>query len=200
MPPASRRPRSRQADLFPRSKRAVIEIAPTHRLVMITEEADWTELEELGHGSGHVPASNRSSSLRRPTVDGRRRPCRTGAHNFARSVVRGAHHCTGPHDSPGRAGTSCLREPADRRIGANASAIRLFVSTSIASGLALLVTAIGKSPAIRCACVLDLRDNVIACTIGNSIELDVELAVGSQLLWTLPSQNHSLPSSCRRMT
>lgn len=25
----------------------MIEIAPTHRLVMITEETDWTELEEL---------------------------------------------------------------------------------------------------------------------------------------------------------
>lgn len=47
MPPASRRPRSRQAELFPRSKRSVIEIAPTHRLVMISEETDWTALEEL---------------------------------------------------------------------------------------------------------------------------------------------------------
>lgn len=44
---ASRRPRSRQPELFARSKRSVIEIAPTHRLVMITEETDWTELEEL---------------------------------------------------------------------------------------------------------------------------------------------------------
>jgi len=44
---ASRRPRSRQAELFARPKRSVIEIAPTHRLVMITEETDWTELEEL---------------------------------------------------------------------------------------------------------------------------------------------------------
>lgn len=47
MPPVSRRPRSRQGELFARSKRSVIEIAPTHRLVMITEETDWTELEEL---------------------------------------------------------------------------------------------------------------------------------------------------------
>jgi hypothetical protein len=44
---ASRRPRSRQAELFPCPKRSVIEIAPTHRLVMITEETDWTELEEI---------------------------------------------------------------------------------------------------------------------------------------------------------
>lgn len=44
---AGRRPRSRQPELFTRSKRSVIEIAPTHRLVMITEETDWTELEEL---------------------------------------------------------------------------------------------------------------------------------------------------------
>ena len=47
MPPASRRPRSRQAELFPRPKRSVIEIAPTHRLVMITDETDWTALEEI---------------------------------------------------------------------------------------------------------------------------------------------------------
>jgi len=47
MPPASRRPRSRQPELFPRSKRPVIEIAANHRLVQITEEIDWTELEEL---------------------------------------------------------------------------------------------------------------------------------------------------------
>lgn len=47
MAPTSRRPQSRQAELFPRSKRSVIEIAPTHRLVMITEETDWTALEEI---------------------------------------------------------------------------------------------------------------------------------------------------------
>ena len=47
MPPTSRRPRNRQPELFPRSKRPVIEIAPNHRLVQITEEIDWAELEEL---------------------------------------------------------------------------------------------------------------------------------------------------------
>jgi len=56
---ASRRPRSRQAELFARPKRSVIEIAPTHRLVMITEETDWTELEEL------VQAIRRSKLERR---------------------------------------------------------------------------------------------------------------------------------------
>src|SRR4051812_14112100 len=45
--PTSRRPRSRQPELFPRPKRSTIEIAPNHRLVQITEEIDWTELEEL---------------------------------------------------------------------------------------------------------------------------------------------------------
>ena len=44
---ATRRHRSRQAELFSRSRRPVIEIAPNHRLVMVTEEVDWTELEEL---------------------------------------------------------------------------------------------------------------------------------------------------------
>ncbi len=47
MATSRRRPRSRQPELFPRSKRPVIEIAPNHRLVQITEEIDWTELEEL---------------------------------------------------------------------------------------------------------------------------------------------------------
>jgi len=47
MPPTSRQPRSRQAELFPRSKRASIEVAANHRLAQITEEIDWTELEEL---------------------------------------------------------------------------------------------------------------------------------------------------------
>lgn len=41
------RPRSRQPELFPRSKRPSIEIAPNHRLVQIADEIDWTELEEL---------------------------------------------------------------------------------------------------------------------------------------------------------
>jgi hypothetical protein len=47
MPQPSRRPRSRQAELFARPKRATIHIAPTHRLVMITDETDWTQLEEI---------------------------------------------------------------------------------------------------------------------------------------------------------
>ena len=37
---------SRQPDLFPRSKRPTIPIEPNHRLVLLTEETDWTELEE----------------------------------------------------------------------------------------------------------------------------------------------------------
>lgn len=44
---AARRHRSRQAELFSRSRRSVIEIAPNHRLLMVTEEIDWTELEEI---------------------------------------------------------------------------------------------------------------------------------------------------------
>jgi hypothetical protein len=44
---ASRRRGSRQAELIPRSKRSVIAIDPRHRLLQITEEIDWTQLEEL---------------------------------------------------------------------------------------------------------------------------------------------------------
>ena len=46
MPPtkSSRRQKSRQAELFPRSKRPVIELDPNHRLVQVTDELDWTEL------------------------------------------------------------------------------------------------------------------------------------------------------------
>jgi hypothetical protein len=43
----SRRRGSRQAELFARSKYPVIPIDPTHRLVLATEEIDWTELVEL---------------------------------------------------------------------------------------------------------------------------------------------------------
>jgi len=42
-----RRQRSRQAELFPRSKRPVIAIEDNHRLVQMTNEIDWTELQEL---------------------------------------------------------------------------------------------------------------------------------------------------------
>lgn len=44
---ARRRPASRQGDLFPRSKRPVILIEENHRLVLMTDEIDWTELLEL---------------------------------------------------------------------------------------------------------------------------------------------------------
>ena len=37
---------TRQADLFPRSKRPTIAIETNHRLVILTDEIDWTELEE----------------------------------------------------------------------------------------------------------------------------------------------------------
>jgi hypothetical protein len=38
---------SRQADLLPRSKRATIGIDEHHRFVQVTDELDWTELEQL---------------------------------------------------------------------------------------------------------------------------------------------------------
>jgi len=44
---APRRQRSRQPELFARSKRPIIAIDENHRLVRMTEEVDWTELEEL---------------------------------------------------------------------------------------------------------------------------------------------------------
>ena len=37
---------SRQPELFARSKRPTIPIDPNHRLVLLTDETDWTELEE----------------------------------------------------------------------------------------------------------------------------------------------------------
>ncbi|HTP49436.1 MAG TPA: transposase [Anaeromyxobacteraceae bacterium] len=37
---------SRQPDLIPRSKRPTIPIDPNHRLVLLADEIDWTELEE----------------------------------------------------------------------------------------------------------------------------------------------------------
>jgi hypothetical protein len=44
---ARRRPASRQGELFARSRRPVITIDENHRYVRMTEELDWTELEEL---------------------------------------------------------------------------------------------------------------------------------------------------------
>src|SRR5258708_375741 len=42
-----RRQRSRQGELFARSTRSVIALDENHRLVLMTHEIDWTELEEL---------------------------------------------------------------------------------------------------------------------------------------------------------
>ena len=42
-----RRQRSRQGELFARSKRATIALDENHRLVLMTHEIDWTELQEL---------------------------------------------------------------------------------------------------------------------------------------------------------
>jgi hypothetical protein len=42
-----RRQRSRQAELFARSTRSTIAIDENHRLVLMTHEIDWTELQEL---------------------------------------------------------------------------------------------------------------------------------------------------------
>jgi hypothetical protein len=42
-----RRQRSRQGELFARSKRATIALDENHRLVLMTHEIDWTELEEV---------------------------------------------------------------------------------------------------------------------------------------------------------
>lgn len=42
-----RRQRSRQGELFARSKKSAIAIDENHRLVLMTHEIDWTELEEL---------------------------------------------------------------------------------------------------------------------------------------------------------
>src|SRR5216684_7238981 len=43
---AKRRGRSRQPELFPRSKRPTVPIEENHRLVVLTDEIDWSELEE----------------------------------------------------------------------------------------------------------------------------------------------------------
>jgi transposase InsO family protein len=45
-----------------------------------------------------------------------------------------------------------------------------------------------------------LRAEVLVDPTGRNVERVLDAAVGSQLLWTLPSQNHSPLASCRRMT
>lgn len=42
-----RRGRSRQAELFLRSRRPTIPIEENHRLVLLTDALDWTGLEEV---------------------------------------------------------------------------------------------------------------------------------------------------------
>jgi len=42
-----RRQRSRQAELFARSTKSTISIDENHRLVVLTHEIDWTELQEI---------------------------------------------------------------------------------------------------------------------------------------------------------
>ena len=42
-----RRQRSRQAELFARSTRSIIALDENHRLVLMTHEIDWTELQEV---------------------------------------------------------------------------------------------------------------------------------------------------------
>jgi hypothetical protein len=54
---------SRQAELFPRSRRPVISIERNHRLVLLTEEIDWTELEERVE---QIRASKLKSAAGRP--------------------------------------------------------------------------------------------------------------------------------------
>src|SRR6266540_2338499 len=44
---ARRKRGNRQAELFPRSIKPVIVIEENHRLVQLTEELDWTELEQI---------------------------------------------------------------------------------------------------------------------------------------------------------
>jgi len=54
---------SRQADLFPRSKRPTIPIDENHRLVQLTDRLDWTELEERAE---QIRASKLKSAAGRP--------------------------------------------------------------------------------------------------------------------------------------
>src|SRR5438552_3650320 len=39
---------NRQGELFPRSMKSVIAIEANHRLVQMTDEMDWTEMEQVG--------------------------------------------------------------------------------------------------------------------------------------------------------
>ena len=54
---------SRQPELFPRSKRPMVPIEENHRLVMLADEVDWTELEERVQ---HIRMSKLKSAAGRP--------------------------------------------------------------------------------------------------------------------------------------
>ncbi len=55
---AARRGGSRQPELFERSKRPTVPIAENHRLVILTDETDWTEMEELVENIRHSKLKN----------------------------------------------------------------------------------------------------------------------------------------------
>src|SRR5260370_25278704 len=59
--------RVRQMELVPRSKRATIDVEPTHRLVELTDRLDWNDLEaraELIRASKLKSAAGRPPHLR----------------------------------------------------------------------------------------------------------------------------------------
>jgi hypothetical protein len=58
-----RRSGSRQPELIPRSKRPSVPIEENHRLVLLTDQLDWTELEEQVE---HIRMSKLKSAAGRP--------------------------------------------------------------------------------------------------------------------------------------
>lgn len=80
MPTSRRRPRSRQPELFARSKRPVIVLDENHRLVQMTDEIDWTEARRrprwppssAARMTGHAVAKPSSMSDDRTRVSGLR--------------------------------------------------------------------------------------------------------------------------------
>ena len=64
---SKRRRRVGQLELVPRSKRATIEVEPTHRLVELTDRLDWDDLEaraELIRANKLKSAAGRPPHLR----------------------------------------------------------------------------------------------------------------------------------------
>ena len=114
-----RRQRNRQGELFRRSTRPVIALDENHRLVLMTHEIDWTELERIWSVDSPEQAERRGSATASRALIGAQR------HGGADSALRAGAILVRPdgdgvdagcqHDSELRRAARGGRHPSDQR-------------------------------------------------------------------------------------